>query len=215
MQRLAVMILVLWTATTGPAIARPPAEPDPIDDGRPMIEWSSWVRVGYGIAHPVTDAATPPATVARTMLPDPPREQATAWDLAVGAEATLPLSDGGNVRVGPWVEARGLTIVGGAELQLGGIPRSLDMFWYRGEGQLTVRVGGNATHGTAAVAYGYRAPWNLFGPWRGDTRYMIGVRFVATATRAHDDPRDWTAALGIEFEPIGALRYVFGVRSWY
>ncbi len=211
MQRLAVMLLVL--GTTGPAMARPLSDPEPADDSRPIIEWSSWVRVGYGIVHPITE--TTPATVARTMLPDPAREQATAWDVAIGAEATLPLSDGGNVRVGPWVEARALTIVGGAELQLGGLPRALDMFWYRGEGQLTVRVGGNASHGTAAIAYGYRAPWKLFGPWRGDTRYMIGVRFVATATRAHDDPRDWTAALGIEFEPIGALRYVFGVRSWY
>ncbi|MBA3391553.1 MAG: hypothetical protein H0T89_02860 [Deltaproteobacteria bacterium] len=210
MQRLAVMIVVLWTGTTGPAIASPPSEPDEVD-GRPMIEWSSWVRVGYGIAHPTTA----PASVARTVLPDPPREQATAWDLAIGAEATLPLNDSGDLRVGPWVEARALTIVGGAELQLGGIPRSLDMFWYRGQGQLTVRVGGNATHGTAAVAYGYRAPWELFGSSRGDTRYMIGVRLVATATRAHDDPRDWTAALGIEFEPVGAVRYVFGVRSWY
>lgn len=45
--------------------------------------------------------------------------------------------------------------------------------------------------------------------------YEIGARFVLAATRAYRDPRDWTATLGLEVEPVGALRYLLGIRSWY
>jgi len=84
---------------------------------------------------------------------------------------------------------------------------------------------------TASVAYGYVAPYWLEGPCRmrfngintgvcsprpeRTARYMAGVRLVATATRAIDDPRTWTATLGIELEPVGALRMMTVVRSWY
>ena len=44
---------------------------------------------------------------------------------------------------------------------------------------------------------------------------MIGVRVVASATRAIDDPRLWSATLGLETEPMGALRYLLGIRAWY
>jgi hypothetical protein len=44
---------------------------------------------------------------------------------------------------------------------------------------------------------------------------MIGVRLVASATRATGDPDDWSMSFGIEFEPLGSLRYVGGIRSWY
>jgi hypothetical protein len=38
---------------------------------------------------------------------------------------------------------------------------------------------------------------------------------VGTVTRAVDDPHDWSATIGIEAEPVGAIRYLLGVRSWY
>jgi hypothetical protein len=46
-------------------------------------------------------------------------------------------------------------------------------------------------------------------------RYMIGGRIVASFTRALDNPNVWSGTLGIEFEPVGAIRYLFGIRSWY
>ena len=54
-----------------------------------------------------------------------------------------------------------------------------------------------------------------WGPWSDTSRYMIGVRLVASATRAIADPDDWAMSLGLEFEPVGALRYVAGIKSWY
>lgn len=53
------------------------------------------------------------------------------------------------------------------------------------------------------------------GRRKGASRYMIGVRFVFTAARAVDNPRDWSLGLGLEVEPIGALRYLLGIRSLY
>lgn len=89
------------------------------------------------------------------------------------------------------------------------------MFWYKGEGVWIVRAGGNRDIYTGALSYGYRAPWKLWGPWSGKTRYMIGVRMVASYMRAADDPSLWSATLGLETEPVGALRYLLGIRSWY
>lgn len=103
----------------------------------------------------------------------------------------------------------------GGEIVLEGVPKRLDLFQYDGEGILSIRAGGNAHVVTGALAYGYLAPWRLWGPWNGATKYMIGVRLVASVTRSVDDPRDWTATGGLEFEPVGALRYLLGIRSWY
>ena len=44
---------------------------------------------------------------------------------------------------------------------------------------------------------------------------MIGVRIVAAATRSVIDPDDWSTSIGLEFEPIGSLRYLAAIRSWY
>ena len=30
-----------------------------------------------------------------------------------------------------------------------------------------------------------------------------------------DDPRDWSVTGGLEVEPVGAIRYLLGIRSWY
>ena len=104
---------------------------------------------------------------------------------------------------------------GACELQLGAAPRELDLFFYKGEGQVTLRAGGNRELVAGAVTWGYRAPWRLWGPWTGATRYMIGARLALTAARAVDNPRDWSVGLGLEVEPIGALRYLLGIRSLY
>jgi hypothetical protein len=89
------------------------------------------------------------------------------------------------------------------------------MFFYKGQSAITARAGGNPDQLTAQLGVAYRAPWNLFGTKPRSNRYMIGVGVVATATQSRHDPHDWSATVGLEFEPIGALRYVLGIRSWY
>lgn len=179
-------------------------------DHRPAIEWSSWVRVGYG-----TEAAEASPGVARLVQPQAP-ERHGAWEAALGADVSVPLARGGEVRLGAWTEVRTSSLpVVGAELLVQGLPEHLDLFAFDGEGLLALRVGTNARVATAAVAYGYLAPWNLFGPWRGATRYMIGARLVVSANQSLEDPDDWSVTGGVELEPVGALRYLLGIRSWY
>jgi hypothetical protein len=178
---------------------------------RPLIEWSTWARVGLGTESRATGG------IARSSTP-PPRTAGrhASVEAAFGADLTLPIALHGDVRFGAWTEVRTSSgpVLGG-ELQLQALPHRLDLFQYDGEGVLTIRAGGNAHVVTAAIAYGYLAPWKLWGPWDDKTRYMIGVRVVASATRSLDDPSDWTATAGLEFEPVGGFRYVLGIRSWY
>lgn len=206
MHRLVVALTL--AALAGTAAARPPPEIAEDVPARPMIEWSTWLRVAYG-----TEAVA--STIAARATEPPARERATTWEVALGADATLPISSSGDVRVGPWVELRDQRVIAGGELVIGGVPKRLNLFFYRGTGIVSLRVGGTPEVGTASLAYGYSAPWRLWGPWRGSTRYLIGVRFVGTVTRAHDDPDDWKATVGVEVEPIGALRYLLGIRSLY
>jgi len=188
-------------------------------DERPGLEWSTWFRLGYGVAGNPTADAMPLAAADAVGAPAPPPQEPaghTLWDVALGADASFGLDRAGNLRLGAWGELRtSSTPVVGGELLVGAAPRDLDLFWYRGEGLLAVRAGGNRDVMTAAVSYGYRAPWRLWGNWSGPTRYMIGVRLVAAATRAVDDPNDWSATFGVEVEPIGAIRYLLGIRPWY
>jgi hypothetical protein len=207
MNRCALVLTLVTLA--GTAAASPPPEIAEDVPTRPALEWSTWFRLGFGIEPRTSDVA------ARSTTPPPPRGQDTTWEAALGAELTTGIARHGDVRVGPWIEARGLSIVGGAELVLQALPRKLDLFFYDGQGVLAFRAGGNAERVTGQIAYGYLAPWKLWGPHKGTTRYMIGVRFVGSFTRAIDDPRDWAATLGIETEPAGALRYLLGIRSWY
>ena len=44
---------------------------------------------------------------------------------------------------------------------------------------------------------------------------MIGVGIVATVTQSRHDSHDWSALVGLELEPLGAVRYLLGIRSWY
>jgi hypothetical protein len=163
------------------------AYPEP----RPLIEWSSWVRVGLGVA------SRAPSGVARASRPVPPSvDRHTAVDAALGADVTLPIALHGDLRAGVWAElATSAGPVLGGELQLQHHQRAL-----------ALRAGGNTDFVTAALALGTLAPWHLWAD--GKTRYMTGIRVVASATRSLDDPRDWTLTGGVEFEPVGALRHL-------
>jgi hypothetical protein len=192
------------------AAAHPPPLPEPVPVERPAIEWSTWFRVGFG------PRATPAADVAARVVSPPPPDRGWRWDAALGADLTLGVTASGHVRIGPWIETRGLASpAAGGELLIGASPARLDMFFNEGEGVWIVRAGGNRDVVTGAIAWGYRCPWKLWGPWHGTTRYMIGVRLVATATRSIADPGDWSMTFGLETEPVGALRYLLGIRSWY
>jgi hypothetical protein len=195
----------------GTALAHPPPPPDPVETEPPakttLIEWSTWLRGGFVVAS--GDVTT---NVARTTTPPPPREADRHVSGAIGGGFTLPV--GSSTRIGAWVELRGwqLPLAGGELLVL---PGDLDMFFYKGKSAVSLRAGGNPDLWTGQVGVHYRAPWNLFGDQPRGSRYMIGVGIVATATRSRIDPQDWSATIGLEFEPVGALRYVLGIRSWY
>ncbi|MBA3465551.1 MAG: hypothetical protein H0T46_36800 [Deltaproteobacteria bacterium] len=205
----ALLVLALLTRV---AFAHPPPPPDDDYEGGSWrdhpgrIEWSTWLRLGYGAAYERSD------TAARTTTPPAGEDRRHGrWDFGVGAEASLVLTR--YSRVGAWAELRGREGFGGGELIITGAPRSIDMFLYKGEGVLALRGGiGPDQQQTAAIAYGYRCPWKLFGDAPRSTRYQIGARFAVTFTRS---PTEWSSTLGIEVEPVGALRYLLGIRSWY
>ncbi|HEY5922255.1 MAG TPA: hypothetical protein VIV11_11320 [Kofleriaceae bacterium] len=178
-------------------------------DDRAFFEWSTWIRLGFGVERtPVENQ-----NLARSSQPPSQLHDQTAMgDAALGADVTLPIPTS-KVRLGPWIELRPQGVFGGAEVSIAG--DDLDMFMYDGERVYTLRAGSSMTHLTGAFAFGYRCPWKLWGPYSSATRYMIGARLVASATRSVADPNDWSMSLGIEFEPIGALRYVGAIKSWY
>lgn len=187
-------------------IARDPP-PTPVEWRRDpaVLEWSTWIGFGAGVA------SSPPTIAARGALET--RDLHMAWTFSAGLEATLPITHA--IRLGPWLGLHDLEPMAGAELAVTRTPANLDLFWYDGEGTWTLRAGGGRDHMTAAVTWGYRCPWKLWGPYSRATRYEIGARFVLATTRAYTDPSDWTATLGLEVEPVGALRYLLGIRSWY
>lgn len=184
---------------------------------RAFFEWSTWLRGGLAVTSEPTASQN---TLARASTPPRPErhyDQFFGFDGALGANFLLPVPSG-DTRLGPFLELRGLDerdVFSGLELSLAGSPRDLPMFFYDGEGVWSLRAGASVSHVTAQVAWGYRCPWVMFSPAPKTTRYMIGGRIVATVTRSFEDPRDWSGSLGIEFEPVGTLRYVLGIRSWY
>lgn len=213
MRWLALVLLIAVTRIASGHPESPPQDyiaedPPPLTEWREhpaTLEWSTWLGFGVGVA------SSPPMVLARGALTDPDRHTAVVF--SAGAEATLSLSH--TVRLGAWAGLHDFEPMAGGELQLTARPKSLDLFFYEGEGVWTLRVGGGPDHMTAAIAWGYRCPWKLWGPYSTATRYEIGPRITLMATRAYADPNDWTATLGLEVEPVGALRYLLGIRSWY
>jgi hypothetical protein len=204
--------LVSLLLLAGTAIARPPP-PDDYPATSPsakttLIEWSTWVRLGVAVATGNVEETT----IARATTP-PMREADRRFGGAFGLDVTLPI--GSWARIGAFAELRGWELpVAGGELIF--IPGDLDMFFYKGKSALVLRAGGNPDLWTGQVGFHYRAPWDLFRDRvpRGSS-YTIGVGVVATGTQSRLDPEDWSVTVGLEFEPIGALRYVLGIRSWY
>jgi hypothetical protein len=205
--RTLVVVASLIAALGRIAAAHPPPPPEIADDWRDepaRIEWSTWFRLGDGVEH------AREAIAARTTSPVPDPDT-SRWETGLGIDASLTLTT--HTRFGAWAELRGTQGFAGAELVLSGAPGSIDMFLYRGEGVLVARAGVGPEHQTtAALAYGYRCPWKLWGPYSHATRYEIGVRVVGNVTRS---PDEWSATVGLEVEPVGAIRYLLGIRSWY
>ena len=208
--RLVCLLVILVTAQT--ADARPP--PDDYDlevprgwrEDRAFLEWSTSIRLAGGIANRSVD------NVPRTTQPVSLYEHDSMLDAAIGIDATFPIPTS-RVRMGPWLELNPQGVFAGGELTIAG--GKLDMFFYNGEKVWALRAGSSMTHVMGALAFGYRCPWKLWGPYSDATRYMIGARFVATGTRSVENPNDWAVTFGLEFEPVGSLRYLLGIRDWY
>ena len=60
---------------------------------------------------------------------------------------------------------------------------------------------------TTAIGFGYMGSWSRSDPWVGFATHVVGVRVVALVNRSLDDSRDWSATLGVEVDPIGAVQY--------
>lgn len=205
-----------------PAVAsahQPPPPPPRYPRQRPLLELSPWIALGGG-ALTVADGVTP------------------VFDLRLGTDLTAPVGRNDDLRLGPFVEAATSTfstaqVVGGVELFVGAAPRPLRMFYYSGEGVLSVRAGfgwvwrdhslvdaRSAPVAALTVAYGYRAPFSLREPGNETTpepeprallRYMTGARLWVGATVDATSSAAWQLTGGIEFEPVGSFRYLLGL----
>ena len=184
---------------------------------RPPFEVTSWVALGGGALMGA--------------------EARGVFDLRLGGDLTGAVGRRGDLRVGPFVEAgsasfASLSAVGGVELFLGAAPRPLRMFLYAGEGTLAVRLGAgyvwrrdllgapSSPVASLTVAYGYRAPFSLREPeteWvyqpeaPRPARYMVGVRLWVNATVDLAGAPATQVTAGLEFEPVGSARYLFGL----
>jgi hypothetical protein len=210
------MVALLVVAAAREASPHVAAPGYPVE--RPTLEIASFVGVGGG-GRPVGGEAR------------------AFFDLRLGYDVTLPVARDGDVRVGPFLELGSATfasfaVVGGLEAFLGGTPRPLRMFYYAGEGTLSVRLGAgwgfwsdlpqtsSSPIASVSVAYGYRAPFSLREPseqmaatpgHRESARYMTGARLYTNATFGLRAAGIWQVSGGIEFEPVGAVRYLFGL----
>lgn len=186
---------------------------------RPTWEFSSWVGLGGG-GLVGADRAT------------------GVFDMRLGGDATVAIGRKGNLRLGPFVEVTtatfaGVGAYGGVEVFVGAVPRPLRMFYYSGEGVFSARLGagwawrggdlpgaGSTPSASVTFTYGYRCPFSLreyenqyseVPDRRAAGRYMIGARlWVGAAVDLRDGPA-WQVTGGIEFEPVGAFRYLLGL----
>lgn len=186
---------------------------------RPTFEASSWVTLGGGAR--VIDGASE-----------------AVFDLRLGGGFTGAVGREGDLRLGPFVEAStanfdGVQAVGGVEFLVGAVPRPLRMFHFPGEGVFSARLGAgwawrdvgfvdarSAPVGSITLAYGYRAPFSLRNleedrtpdpEKRATARYMIVARVWAGASVDLTGASAWQLTGGLEFEPVGAFRYLLGI----
>jgi hypothetical protein len=232
---LLALLAVVSLAGTASAQRRPPPPPPPpvgepdydaadhrrragVPADRPRLEVTSWVGVGGGAIH--GDGASK-----------------GIFDLRLGGDFTAGISADENVRIGPFAEISSgsfasVNAVTGVELLLAASPRPLRMFYYSGEGTFALRLGAGygARHelpgasqtavASVTVAYGYRCPFSLREPSRPNVprstprptaRYMVGVRLWLNALVDVRRDAAWQLSGGLEFEPVGSGRYVFGL----
>jgi len=174
---------------------------------RPRVEWSLWGRLGVGVV------GQHPTVLARQLTP-PEGESAAMWEAAIAAELTVGVAHDGNIRLGAWGELRTSSgpVVGG-ELVLEGLPPHPWSSRIGGAGTVVVRAGGNGHVVTTALGFGYVGSWPSSDPWIGWAGHLVGARIVTSVNHSLDDPRDWSATIGFEIEPIGALHAVLDLAT--
>lgn len=171
---------------------------------RPAVEWSLWGRLGAGLISQPSDVA------ARRVTSAPTTESGSTWEAALGADVTFGVARHDDLRVGAWGEARTTTgPVGGAELVVEGLSPHPYASRIGGAGSLVLRAGGNARVITAGLGVGYVGSYPNASPWIRWVRHVVGARVMLSVNRAAEDPRDWSATLGLEVEPIGALHALY------
>jgi hypothetical protein len=134
-------------------------------------------------------------------------EVRSTWEAALGAELTVGVAREGDLRLGAWTEIRTSSgPVAGGELVVEGLPPHPWDSRIGGAGSLVLRAGGNEHVVTGALGFGYVG--SRGDPWPSWARHVVGARVVVSMNRSLDDPRDWSALLGLEVEPIGAVHAV-------
>jgi hypothetical protein len=178
-----------------------------ISEPRPAVEWSLWGRLGIGVA------SHQPRVLARTLTP-PMAESSSTFEAAAAAELTFRVARNGDVRLGAWGELRTSSgpVVGG-ELVVEGLPPHPYVSRIDGSGSLVLRAGGNAHVVSTALGFGYVGSWPRHDPWIPWARHVVGARLVAAMNRSLDDPREWSATVGVEIEPIGVVHAVLDLAT--
>jgi hypothetical protein len=176
-------------------------EPEPPTD-RPPIEWSTWLRGGFGMA-------TQPTRVAARGIVQPVAEPETVLEGAIAADVSVGVARHGDLRLGTWAELRTTSgpVLGG-ELIVAGFPRHPSTGDFDGSGGLVLRAGGNGSVVTGAIGFGYTGSWSRTDPWISWARHAVGVRVVASMTRSSTE---WSTTFGVELEPIGAVQALVGL----
>ncbi|HEY1550763.1 MAG TPA: hypothetical protein VGG28_23195 [Kofleriaceae bacterium] len=176
--------------------------PHVVDDPppRPAVEWSIWGRLGIGITSQHSDVAarsvSEPASTAGSSV---------AFAAAATADVTFGIGLHDDVRLGAWAELRTSSgPVAGGELVIEALPTYAHTS--RG-GSLALRLGASPSVVTAELAIGYVGSWNP--PSIRWLRHVAGARIVLGVDRAIDAPNDWSATVGLEVDPIGALHAIY------
>jgi hypothetical protein len=175
--------------------------PEPPAD-RPPIEWSAWLRGGFGMA-------TRPSHIAARGSVRPLAESQTILEGAITADVSVGVARHGDLRLGAWAEMRTTSdpVLGG-ELIVAGVPRHPSTGDFDGSGGLVLRAGGNGSVVTGAIGFGYTGSWARTDPWISWARHAVGIRVVASMTRSSTE---WSTTFGVELEPIGALQALAGL----
>ena len=120
---------------------------------RPALQWSTWARLGYGVA------SRPSSLVARSTTPLMP-ESLTLGEGALGLDVSYGIGHRGDVRLGLFAEAR--TVSGAV---LGGELIVNNVHPYRSGGMgVVLRGGGNGDVFTGAFGFGYATTDSMARP---------------------------------------------------